>query len=218
MKPDTTIRLLEPPVVFNLDHIRDALKEGVDNTEFLTIKRMVQLLNSIPETMHNVVPLETLQGTAAVVGRRTIDCHEALTRIARAMRGRAVAWESDYLGTMYESICAEMTEEDRRVSPPYREQTAEEMERSFDTIMAGPKVAQRRADWRATHTTERKDAMEARFKIGEPVTLNFFKAGTVEACTIFAVRFTDDKVRYDVLVNTGEGQTLIENVDSAMVR
>ena len=59
--------------------------------------------------------------------------------------------------------------------------------------------------------------MTSAHKIGDAVTLNFGKGGTLTGCTIFAVRFTAGKVWYDVAVETGEKQTVIENVDSAMV-
>ena len=88
----------------------------------------------------------------------------------------------------------------------------------FDTFIAGPKVAQKRADWRATHTTERKHVMESKYNIGDIVSLNFFAAGRLRNCKVLAVQFTQSAVSYDVLVNTGEGDTVIRDVDSAMVQ
>ncbi len=66
----------------------------------------------------------------------------------------------------------------------------------------------------------------SRFEIGEKVTLDFWLSGKIKGCTVDAVRFTEGKVRYDILVpikETSEPEeqpsylTLIENVDSVCV-
>lgn len=63
----------------------------------------------------------------------------------------------------------------------------------------------------------------SRHKIGEIVTLDFWLSGKVPQCVIHAVKFTDSKVKYDLLVPIQEttmqhdGFTLIENVDSICV-
>ena len=59
--------------------------------------------------------------------------------------------------------------------------------------------------------------MESRKQIGEGAVLNFGASGKVTDCTIIGVHHSVDKVHYDVLVHIGEGDTKIENVDSAFV-
>lgn len=65
----------------------------------------------------------------------------------------------------------------------------------------------------------------SRFAIGEKVTLDFWLSGKIKGCTVDAVRFTESKVRYDILIPIRETSapeeesylTLIENVDSVCV-
>ena len=65
----------------------------------------------------------------------------------------------------------------------------------------------------------------SRYAIGEKVTLDFWLSGKIKGCTVDAVRFTESKVRYDILIPIKETSapeeesylTLIENVDSVCV-
>lgn len=65
----------------------------------------------------------------------------------------------------------------------------------------------------------------SRYAVGEKVTLDFWLSGKIKGCTVDAVRFTESKVRYDILVPVKETSapeeesylTLIENVDSVCV-
>jgi hypothetical protein len=76
--------------------------------------------------------------------------------------------------------------------------------------------------------------MEPKHKIDDVVTLNLGISGIIPDCVICAVKFTEDKIRYDVLipviqtsptlaVQTSDSIltdftcTKIQNVDSAMV-
>lgn len=64
----------------------------------------------------------------------------------------------------------------------------------------------------------------SRYAIGEQVILNFWLSGKIKGCIVDAVRFTESKVRYDILIpirQTSDSEesylTLIENVDSVCI-
>lgn len=65
----------------------------------------------------------------------------------------------------------------------------------------------------------------SRYNISEKVSLDFFPNKPIEGCIIKSVKFSESKVKYDILIPVKEpvfGEesffTLIENVDSIFVK
>jgi hypothetical protein len=60
--------------------------------------------------------------------------------------------------------------------------------------------------------------MESNHQINDIVKINLFLSGVIENCIIHAIKFNEDKVKYDIFIPIGKNQlTLFENVDSAFV-
>jgi len=62
------------------------------------------------------------------------------------------------------------------------------------------------------------ETMKSKHQINDVVKINLFLSGVIENCIIHAVKFYEEKVKYDIFIPVGKNQlTLIENVDSSFV-
>lgn len=61
-------------------------------------------------------------------------------------------------------------------------------------------------------------SLPSQFKLDDNVIVNFFEAGTIEDCTVHAVRLTQGKVFYDIKVTVDLGkQIILKDIDSAFI-